>query len=123
MMEQDINGSLSSQGCQNHNGLSLVAHFLIRIAQTLRQSEQHFRFAVAQDLLDVLPGSVVESTEVVVGPVTGGALLAHTIAGLLDSRREITRPPTLFAPFTLDATCPISRQTDFKKCAVKITKA
>jgi nitrate reductase NapA len=24
---------------------------------------------------------------------------------------------------TLDATCPISRQTDFKKCAVKITKA
>jgi len=24
---------------------------------------------------------------------------------------------------TLDATCPISKQTDFKKCAVKITKA
>jgi orotate phosphoribosyltransferase len=41
----------------------------------------------------------------VVGPVTGGALLAHTVAGLLDSRREITRPPTLFAPFTLDADC------------------
>jgi orotate phosphoribosyltransferase len=41
----------------------------------------------------------------VTGPVTGGALLAHTIAGLLDSRREITRPPTQFAPFTLDAQC------------------
>jgi nitrate reductase (cytochrome) len=24
---------------------------------------------------------------------------------------------------TLDATCPISKETDFKKCAVKITKA
>jgi nitrate reductase NapA len=24
---------------------------------------------------------------------------------------------------TLDATCPISKETDFKKCAVKITRA
>jgi len=24
---------------------------------------------------------------------------------------------------TLDATCPISKETDFKKCAVKIVKA
>ena len=24
---------------------------------------------------------------------------------------------------TLDATCPLSKETDFKKCAVKITKA
>ncbi len=24
---------------------------------------------------------------------------------------------------TLDATCPISKQTDFKKCAVKVMKA
>jgi len=24
---------------------------------------------------------------------------------------------------TLDATCPISKQTDFKKCAVRVTKA
>jgi nitrate reductase NapA len=24
---------------------------------------------------------------------------------------------------TLDATCPISRQTDFKKCAVRVTRA
>jgi orotate phosphoribosyltransferase len=35
--------------------------------------------------------------------VTGGALLAHTIAGLLDSRRPIDRPPTMFAPFRVDA--------------------
>jgi orotate phosphoribosyltransferase len=55
---------------------------------------------LAQDLLDMLPGSVRDRTEVVAGPVTGGALLAHTIAGLLDSRREITRPETLFAPFS-----------------------
>src|SRR6185503_17484207 len=50
-----------------------------------------------------LPASIVEATEVVTGPVTGGALLAHTIAGLLDSRREINRPPTMFAPYTVDA--------------------
>ena len=36
------------------------------------------------------------------GPVTGGALLAHTIAGLLDSRRSLTHPPSLFAPFNCD---------------------
>lgn len=57
---------------------------------------------LAQDLLDVLPPSVLDQTEVVAGPVTGGALLAHTVAGLIDSRREITRPDTLFAPFSVD---------------------
>ena len=30
----------------------------------------------------------------------GGALLAHTIAGLLDGRRALTHPPCSFAPFT-----------------------
>jgi len=80
-----------------HGTVYLNPHQLFRYPATI------WRFA--QDLLDVLPGSIIESTEVVVGPVTGGALLAHTIAGLLDSRREITRPPTLFAPFTLDVNC------------------
>jgi orotate phosphoribosyltransferase len=32
----------------------------------------------------------------------GGALLAHTMAGLLDSRRSLTHPPCLFAPFNYD---------------------
>jgi orotate phosphoribosyltransferase len=72
----------------------LNPHQLFRYPSTI------WRFA--QDLIDVLPGSIVESTEVVAGPVTGGALLAHTIAGLLDSRRAITRPPTSFAPLTPD---------------------
>jgi orotate phosphoribosyltransferase len=31
----------------------------------------------------------------------GGALLAHTMAGLLDSRRSLTHPPTSFAPLSL----------------------
>jgi orotate phosphoribosyltransferase len=56
----------------------------------------------AQDLIDVLPSDVVQQTEVVAGPVTGGALLAHTIAGLLDSRRSLTHPPCRFAPFNYD---------------------
>lgn len=56
----------------------------------------------AQDLLDILPASTVSSTDVVGGPVTGGALLAYTIAGLLDSRRSLTHPPCSFAPFHID---------------------
>jgi orotate phosphoribosyltransferase len=35
--------------------------------------------------------------------VLGGALLAHTLAGLLDGRRDLRRPPTLFAPLSADA--------------------
>jgi orotate phosphoribosyltransferase len=80
-----------------HGTLYLNPHQLFRYPSTI------WRFA--QDLLDVLPASIVDATEVVTGPVTGGALLAHTMAGLLDSRRPISRPPTLFAPFTLDASC------------------
>src|SRR5262249_23205931 len=44
-----------------------------------------------------------DETEVVAGPATGGALLAHTLAGLLDSRRAIGGSPTMFAPFMVDA--------------------
>jgi orotate phosphoribosyltransferase len=54
---------------------------------------------LAQDLLDMLPGELIERTEVVAGPVTGGALLAHTMAGLLDGRRALTHPQSSFAPF------------------------
>jgi orotate phosphoribosyltransferase len=57
----------------------------------------------AQDLIDILPDTLVTSTDVVAGPVLGGALLAHTIAGLLDGRRALTHPPTSFAPLSIDA--------------------
>jgi orotate phosphoribosyltransferase len=49
-----------------------------------------------------MPGDLVQRAQVVAGPVTGGALLAHTIAGLLDSRRSLTHPPCSFAPFNYD---------------------
>jgi orotate phosphoribosyltransferase len=68
--------------------------------QLFRHPSTIWRFA--QDLLDLLPGELVQQTEVVAGPVTGGALLAHTIAGLLDSRRSLTHPACLFAPFNYD---------------------
>ena len=58
---------------------------------------------LVQDLLDLLPGDLLQQTEVVAGPATGGALLAHTTAGLLDSRRSLTHPPCSFAPFNNDA--------------------
>lgn len=58
---------------------------------------------LSQDLLDLLPFDLLERVDVVAGPATGGALLAHTIAGLLDGRRPLTRPPCRFAPFNYDA--------------------
>jgi orotate phosphoribosyltransferase len=78
-----------------HGRLYLNPHQLFRYPSTI------WRFA--QDLIDVLPASVLDETEVVAGPATGGALLAHTVAGLLDSRRPITGSPTVFAPFMVDA--------------------
>jgi orotate phosphoribosyltransferase len=77
-----------------HGRVYLNAHQLFRHPSTI------WRFA--QDLIDLLPNELVQSTEVVAGPVTGGALLAHTIAGLLDSRRSLTHPPCVFAPFNYD---------------------
>lgn len=74
-----------------HGSVYLNPHQLFRRPSTI--------WGFAQDLLDVLPASIVSSTEVVAGPVTGGALLAHTIAGLLDSRRSLTHPSCCFAPF------------------------
>ena len=76
-----------------HGRTYLNPHQLFRYPSTI------WRFA--QDLLDLVPSQVTTSTEVVAGPVTGGALLAHTIAGLLDSRRSLTHPPCSFAPFGL----------------------
>ena len=73
-----------------HGRLYLNPHQLFRYPSTI--------WRVAQDLIDVLPPDVVEQTTVVVGPVTGGALLAHTMAGLLDGRRPLTREPYSFAP-------------------------
>ena len=78
-----------------HGRVYLNPHQLFRTPSTI------WRFA--QDLIDVMPGDLVQRTEVVAGPVTGGALLAHTIAGLLDSRRSLTHPPCMFAPFNYDA--------------------
>ena len=77
-----------------HGRVYLNPHQLFRHPSTI------WRFA--QDLLDVMPGELVQRTEVVAGPVTGGALLAHTMAGLLDSRRSLTHPPCSFAPFNYD---------------------
>jgi orotate phosphoribosyltransferase len=68
--------------------------------QLFRHPSTIWRFA--QDLIDLLPSDLLQRVEVVAGPVTGGALLAHTIAGLLDSRRSLSHRPCLFAPFNYD---------------------
>jgi len=77
-----------------HGRVYLNPHQLFRYPSTI------WRFA--QELIDVLPASVLDQAEVVAGPATGGALLAHTVAGLLDSRRAIAGTPTMFAPFMVD---------------------
>jgi orotate phosphoribosyltransferase len=77
-----------------HGRVYLNPHQLFRTPSTI------WRFA--QDLIDLMPGELIQQTQVVAGPVTGGALLAHTIAGLLDSRRSLTHPPCVFAPFNYD---------------------
>jgi orotate phosphoribosyltransferase len=75
-----------------HGRVYLNAHQLFLHPSTI------WRFA--QDLLDVLPADLLAQTDVVAGPATGGALLAHTLAGLLDGRRALTHPQCSFAPFT-----------------------
>jgi orotate phosphoribosyltransferase len=75
-----------------HGRVYLNPHQLFRQPSTI--------WRLAQDLLDVLPTEVVERTEIVAGPSVGGALLAHTMAGLIDGRRPLTHPPCSFAPFT-----------------------
>ncbi len=100
-------------GLQKHEVLMLNGHFdfgngyhgrvYLNPHQLFRYPSTIWRFA--QDLLDVLPASIVDQVEVVAGPVTGGALLAHTMAGLLDSRQLLSRPRTIFAPFSVDQNC------------------
>lgn len=80
-----------------HGRLYINPHRLFRYPSTI------WRFA--QDLLDVLPDAIIRDTEVVTGPATGGALLAHTVAGLLDSRQHVSRPRTMFAPFGIEGNC------------------
>ena len=74
-----------------HGPAYLNPHQLLRYPSTI--------WRLAQDLLDIVPDDITASADVVAGPVTGGALLAHTLAGLLDSRRSLTHPPCSFAPF------------------------
>jgi len=98
---------------QRHEVLMLNGHFdfgngyhgpvYLNPHQLFRHPSTIWRFA--QDLLDILPASIVEEVEVVAGPVMGGALLAHTMAGLLDSRQHLSRPRLVFAPFSVDAEC------------------
>jgi orotate phosphoribosyltransferase len=90
-----------------HGRVYLNPHQLFRHPSTI------WRFG--QDLIDLLPAELVQRTEVVAGPVTGGALLAHTIAGLLDSRRSLTHPPCSFAPFNYDAAGGFALRTFYRR--------
>lgn len=77
-----------------------------------RQPSAIWRFA--QDVLDILPDTVIAATDVVVGPVMGGALLAHTVAGLMDGRRSLTHPQCSFAPISVDTDGALVIRTFYK---------
>ena len=79
-----------------HGSMYLNPHGLFQQPGTI------WRFA--QDLIARLPGDLVAATEVVSGPVMGGALLAHTIAGLMDGHRPLTMAACHFAPLSVDQT-------------------
>jgi orotate phosphoribosyltransferase len=78
-----------------HGRVYLNPHMLFCHPSTIWQ--------LAQDLLDMLPYDVTTQVQAVVGPATGGALLAHTLAGLLDGRRSLEHPACVFAPIDFDA--------------------
>src|SRR5512145_3019334 len=61
--------------------------------------------AVSLSLDDLAPGAGPDR-----GPATGGALLAHTMAGLLDGRRALTHPPCSFAPFGMVNHVPVLKE-------------
>lgn len=82
-----------------HGKLYLNPHQLFQWPSTI--------WRVAQDLIDVMPVDFSDQAEVVAGPTTGGALLAHTVAGLLDGRRPMSHPPYSFAPFSDDRGQPV----------------
>jgi orotate phosphoribosyltransferase len=88
-------------------------HVYLNPHQLFRHPSTIWRFA--QDLIDLMPADLLQKTEVVAGPVTGGALLAHTIAGLLDSRRSLTHPPCSFAPFNYDAASSFNLRAFYKR--------
>ncbi len=77
-----------------HGRVYLNPHMLFCHPSTIWQ--------LAQDLLDIIPYDTTTRVQAVVGPVTGGALLAHTLAGLLDGRRSLQHPPCVFAPIHVD---------------------
>lgn len=90
-----------------HGSVYLNPHQIFKQPSTI--------WRLAQDLLEVLPASVIGSTEVVAGPVTGGALLAHTVAGLLDSRRSLTHPPCCFAPIHIARSGGFMLRTSYRR--------
>jgi orotate phosphoribosyltransferase len=77
-----------------HGSVYLNPHRLFQHPSTI--------WKFAQDLIAAMPSDLVAATEVVAGPVMGGALLAHTIAGLMDGRRPLSHPASYFAPLSID---------------------
>src|SRR2546425_10926942 len=73
-----------------HGSVYLNPHQLFRQPATI--------WRCAQDLIDLLPADLVQQTEVVAGPGTGGARLAHTLARLPPSPPRPPHPPASFPP-------------------------
>jgi orotate phosphoribosyltransferase len=53
---------------------------------------------LAHEMKEVVPADLREQVDIVVGPITGGALLAANLAIVLDNERKPTAPRVRFAP-------------------------
>lgn len=75
-----------------HGTVYLHFHRLLEVPYNIWQ--------LAGDLLGRIDGSVKDDTQVVAGPVTGGAILGAVLATLIDSSRKWTpaHQPVRFAP-------------------------
>jgi orotate phosphoribosyltransferase len=110
MSRKDTLRANTLMNLREHEVLMLDGHFdygngyhgsvYLNPHRIFRQPSLIWRFA--QDLIELLPDALVAEIDVVSGPVMGGALFAHTLAGLLDGRRALTHAPTSFAPLSLD---------------------
>lgn len=62
---------------------------------------------LGEDLLELLPAGLRQRLDVVAGTGTAGIILAHTMAGLLDSRRPLSGPTCRFAAFECGGNGPL----------------
>jgi len=74
---------------EGHFRLSATEHSGHYINPQALFHQPDLSWRLAQDLIDILPPALVTELDGVAGPASGGAMIAHQVAGLLSSRRKV----------------------------------